>query len=153
MSDAPSPSASPQHHEPDEVSLGAVLAIAGVMVVSAVIIQLGLWGALEAYRAWDLQRKQSTFPLAVEEGRPLPTPLLEGLEPLRRTPSPATSDMRPPESYGWVDRQAGIVHMPLDQAMKLIVDNDLLPAHAKKVEDMPRPPGRANSGRTKGGQP
>jgi hypothetical protein len=43
-------------------------------------------------------------------------------------------------SYGWVDRRAGIVHLPIERAMELA---------AQGV----RPPGAAAGGATSGGQP
>jgi len=43
-------------------------------------------------------------------------------------------------SYGWVDRDAGLVHLPIERAMELV---------AQGV----RPPGSAGGGTTPGGQP
>jgi hypothetical protein len=43
-------------------------------------------------------------------------------------------------SYGWVDRRAGVVHLPIERAMEL---------SAQGV----RPPGAAVGGATSGGQP
>jgi hypothetical protein len=48
-------------------------------------------------------------------------------------------------SYGWVDRGAGVVHLPIDQAMDLVV---------KGVRPLPGPgPGQPQQERHIGGQP
>jgi hypothetical protein len=65
------------------------------------------------------------YPLAAESLRRLPpeprlqTDPRDDLEHLRET------EDRVLESYGWVDRDAGVVRIPIDQAMRLAVERGL----------------------------
>jgi hypothetical protein len=65
------------------------------------------------------------YPLAVGEGNRLPP------EPrLQTNPREDLRDLRAKEdaileSYGWVDRNAGVVRIPIDEAMKLTVQRGL----------------------------
>jgi hypothetical protein len=43
-------------------------------------------------------------------------------------------------SYGWVDRQKGVVHVPIDRAMELVAQG-VRPAPGAAPEPPPRPPG------------
>jgi hypothetical protein len=46
------------------------------------------------------------------------------------------------DSYGWVDRQAGIARIPLDEAMKLLAARGVATAHPAANGPAPAAPGR-----------
>jgi hypothetical protein len=57
------------------------------------------------------------------------------------------------ESYGWIDEEAGIVHLPIEEAMRLTVERGLPARDASEVAPDRRPPADASGGRTAGQAP
>jgi hypothetical protein len=97
------------------------------LVVSAIIVHVGLaamyWLLVrEATERVDSQR----YPLAVNTPARLPA------EPrLQQFPRNELYDFRTKEeqqlrSYGWVDKNAGTVHIPIDDAMRLMLERNIL---------------------------
>jgi len=97
------------------------------LVVSAVIVHVGL-----AAMYWLLVRESTErvdtqrYPLAVNTPTRLPA------EPrLQQFPRNELYDFRTKEneqlhSYGWVDKNAGTVHIPIDDAMRLMLERNIL---------------------------
>jgi hypothetical protein len=107
-------------YEHTDAHVGPMVKFALWLVISAVIVQVGLAGMY-----WLLIRESSEradtrrYPLAVN-GR-LPA------EPrLQQFPRNELYEFRMKEeaelhSYGWVDKNAGIVHIPIEDAMRLML--------------------------------
>jgi hypothetical protein len=97
------------------------------LVISAVIVHVGL-----AAMYWLLVRESTErvdtqrYPLAVNTPPRLPA------EPrLQQFPRNELYDFRTREnqqlhSYGWVDKNAGTVHIPIDDAMRLMLERNIL---------------------------
>ncbi len=108
------------HEQGDLPARGPVYAIA----FTAVIVPLG------ALAMWLLME-------TVWQATPQPPPIFPE-EPPRATRAPPLQQSPPTDmadfarqqqgrlgSTGWVDREAGVVHMPIDRAMDLIVERGL----------------------------
>ena len=113
------------HHETSDVDLHGLLRFVGGLLAAAVVIP-ALVGLLFVYFARREARPVSPeFPLAATEQNRLPP------EPrLQTNPRQDLQDFREQEdtilkSYGWVDRNAGIVRVPIEEAMKLTVQRGL----------------------------
>jgi hypothetical protein len=113
------------HHEESDVNFGGVLGFGGALIaVCAVVfvVALGLFRYLEVRQATT---GPAEFPMAATEGARLPP------EPrLQTNPRQDLRDMRDQEeqtlhSYGWVDRNAGVVRIPIDEAIKLTLERGL----------------------------
>ena len=97
------------------------------LVISAIIVHVGL-----AAMYWLLVRESTErvdtqrYPLAVNTPPRLPA------EPrLQQFPRNELYDFRMREnqqlhSYGWVDKNAGTVHIPIDDAMRLMLERNIL---------------------------
>ena len=97
------------------------------LVISAIIVHVGL-----AAMYWLLVRESTErvdtqrYPLAVNTPPRLPA------EPrLQQFPRNELYDFRTKEnqqlhSYGWVDKNAGTVHIPIDDAMRLMLERNIL---------------------------
>jgi hypothetical protein len=114
------------------VKFGLWLAIAAVLVHIGMGLMFGLF----------VQRSEETehvFPLAVGQGERLPA------EPrLQRFPENEITDFRRQEAnvlqtYGWIDREAGRVQIPIAEAMRLTVERGL-PVRAQQPDTVPPPP-------------
>ncbi|HVZ22628.1 MAG TPA: hypothetical protein VG871_16255 [Vicinamibacterales bacterium] len=113
------------HRETSDVDLGGVLRFAIGLIVSGVVIS-GLVAWLYVYFERQAARPSPVqYPLAESSMRRLPPePRLQSdprddLENLRRAEDQVLG------TYGWVDRNAGVVRIPIDRAMQLIVERGL----------------------------
>jgi hypothetical protein len=113
------------HHETTDVNVQGVLLFgAGLFIVAAVVHVLiwVLFGYLSSHEAIHGARE---YPLAAAEENRLPP------EPrLQTNPREDLRDLRAHEdqvlsSYGWVDKNAGVVRIPIDEAMKIVVEKGL----------------------------
>jgi hypothetical protein len=114
-------------HEESDVNIRAILGFGAGLVAVAVVIHLLMWLLLGYFEAREAKQALAPrmYPLAAEQANRLPP------EPrLQTTPREDLADLRVREeallnSYGWVDRNAGIVRIPIDAAMKLTLERGL----------------------------
>jgi hypothetical protein len=113
------------HHETSDVSFGGILGFAAGLAIAAVLIHLIIWLLFQLFSGREAQRATVTFPLAAGQEHRLPP------EPrLQANPRQDLRDLRSAEdavlnSYGWVNKNAGIVRIPIGEAMKLTVQRGL----------------------------
>ena len=146
----------PARHESKDVnSLGILIAAASVAGSVLTAFFVAGWG-LDLLNASN-QQGTSAFPLAEQERRHLPPePRLDAIDRMEGKAAAldlGTAQQAELESYGWVNKKAGIVRIPLSRAMKIIVADKLLPARSdtaleKKSERGQSAPSAASSGRT-----
>jgi hypothetical protein len=159
-------------HEDRDVNVRGIfvfVVLLGVLVLLSCALMYWLFGY---FARTEAREKETVFPLAVAERQEplqkrlarLPEPRLEGIEPgsLNRSgvagwpsygPEQALREQRLLDEYGWVDRKAGVVRIPIDRAMELLAGK--LPARPEDSSSQPEPRRQlsdANSGRTEGGQ-
>jgi hypothetical protein len=142
-------------HEQSDVTLKSVLLFAGGLMLVALIVHLALWAMLIRLGKHEDRAKKSVFPLAVEERRQgphqPPEPRLEGIDPAQRAVQGEPGEA--PEEwdvhrFGWIDEKAGLAHIPVEEAMRRLVEKEAGgSARASETE----PPNRSSSGRTPGG--
>jgi hypothetical protein len=146
------------HHEKSDVSIRAVLWVIVIFIVFGIVAQIALW--LLYRRFARMERLRNTAPLtamqrpadmSVPQNQPLLQPFPRKLPggavqtPTSDTPVTDLADMRAAEqrvltSYGWVDPQKGVVHIPIDEAMKLTLQQGL------PVQAATQKPSTADSG-------
>ena len=117
------------HHETTDVNINGILIFAGGLVVAAAVIHLLVWVVFGYFEAREARQPQVEYPLAAEQKQRLPP------EPrLQTNPRQDLRDLRTAEddvltTYGWVDRNAGVVRIPIDEAMRITIERGL-PARA-----------------------
>jgi hypothetical protein len=155
-------------HEESDINLRAVVTFGVALGVALMCIGVLVLGVFHFFYAREAANKRSDLPLAAEEhGKLPPEPRLEGF-PLDN-PSHSVGPLRPGSAavqvvneedqlrqYGWVDEKAGVVRIPVEQAMKLLANK--LPA--RPSSDSPHEgdkdldaPSAASSGRMPRGGP
>jgi hypothetical protein len=114
-------------YEHTDAHVGPMIHFGVWLAISALIVHVGL-----AAMYWLLIRQSSErvetqrYPLAVD------TPLRLPPEPrLQQFPRTDLYDFRMKEdqqlhSYGWVDKNAGTVHIPIEDAMRLMLERGIL---------------------------
>jgi hypothetical protein len=111
-------------HERRDVDVISLFGVVIALFLSGALICAGVWGLMRflvAKQHADEARRQAASQASAGA---FPSPRLEtesaiGFENLR------TSEDALLNSYGWVDRSAGIVRLPIDRAMQLIVERGL----------------------------
>ena len=113
------------HHEESDANVNAVFAFGAGLTIACGTILLIVWllfGFLSNREAGSRVRE---FPLAADQQNRLPP------EPrLQTNPRQDLIDLRASEdavlnAYGWVDKGAGVVRIPIGEAMKLTVQRGL----------------------------
>lgn len=113
------------HHEASDVNIGGIFAFALGLFIAAVIIHFMVWLLFQYFSGREARRVRPDYPLAVgQEQRVPPAPRLqvnprEDLRLLRQSEDAVL------DSYGWADKNAGVVRIPIDKAMELTVQRGL----------------------------
>jgi hypothetical protein len=113
--------------------VAGVLGFGAGLIVAAALVHFSVWLLFMYFSTREAQRVAPQYPLATGQIERLPP------EPrLQTNPREELRDMRAQEdailgSYAVVDKDAGVVRIPIDEAMKLIVQRGL-PARAQQEQ-------------------
>ena len=116
-------------HEPNTVNIPGVVKflvwLSGVIVLAALL----MWGLLHYFDARKAKEAPPPAPLATGVRLP-PEPRLQGAPGSASSPTQDIRRFREQEdqmldSYGWIDRQNGVIRIPIEQAKKLIEQGGL----------------------------
>jgi len=119
--------AAQRRHEPDLSTVGPIAWTMLLTLVLVLVSGLLLWAA---YLYWRPQPAPPLFePLPVPPGQPRlqRNPRADMLEYQRRVEQRL-------HGVGWVDRRAGVVHIPIERAMTLLLERGL-PEEAKEEKN------------------
>lgn len=118
-------------HEHTDASVWIIVKFGLWLAISAIVIHVGV-GAMFALFVQQREETEPQFPLAVGQERRLPA------QPrLQQFPENEFYEFRQQENavlrnYGWVDEEAGVVRLPIEQAMRMAVERGL-PARAPQT--------------------
>ena len=113
------------------MNIGAILAFGAGLIVVCVAAALIVFVMFSYFEAREALSVPVEYPLAVGQGNRVPP------EPrLQNNPREDLRELRAKEdellgSWGWVDKNAGVVRIPIDDAMKLTIERGL-PARQEK---------------------
>lgn len=131
------------HHEKSDVSVRALLWFIGIFIIFAFLTHIAVWMLYKGFVRVEQRRNtavmtdmQRPADMSVPQNQPLLQPFPrkaengETIPPNRSTPVTDLAGMRDAEeralhSYGWVDQKKGIVHIPIDEAMRLTLQRGL----------------------------
>jgi hypothetical protein len=120
-------------HETSDANVRGVLGFAAGLVVFVVASLIVVAWLFHYFAAREERMKRPLSALAASErGRLPPEPRLEGLEHARQLEQPQGPSTGTPQGYGWVDREAGIVRIPIENAMNIIAEK--LPSRPPEAE-------------------
>lgn len=121
-------------YERRDVDVRGILWLGGAVALGTLLIAAGLWGLLGYYGQQARRSDPQISPLAATDQLP-PAPRLQST-PLRDYQQFVDEQTAQLDSYGWVDRGQGVVHIPVARAMDLILERGL-PAPSPQTEDQP----------------
>ena len=115
----------PVVNDDNDVNTRGILAFGAGLLVLAVIVHFLVWLLFGYFASRESQLAAREFPLAADQQNRLPP------EPrLQVNPRQDLADLRRREdailgTYGWVDKNAGIVRIPIEEAMRLTLERGL----------------------------
>jgi hypothetical protein len=113
-------------HEHTDANVWLIVQFAIWLTIAAIITHLLMWGLFELFvKMRNDAAPVAEFPLADQQERRLPAG--PRLQPI---PANEIFEFRQRENaelseYGWVDRNAGMVHIPIEQAKELLLQRGL----------------------------
>lgn len=116
-------------HERKDVDVPSVFMIAVVLLFSCVVIFIVVTAMLHYFKSHEPAKTSGQANLPVTTAGQFPKPRLQvnGAANLGALRAAEEADLR---SYGWVDRNSGIVRIPIDRAMELLLQRGLPDAGA-----------------------
>jgi hypothetical protein len=130
-------------HEPSSLNIAPVIWFLIGLSVATVIVFFLMIGLFDAFSNRARESEERPSPLASERQKLPPEPRLQlaptSEEQLEKKLPPNLKDDHPLQeikrvrgeedsklnSYGWVDEKSGLVHIPIDEAKKLLLEKGL----------------------------
>lgn len=117
-----------ERYERRDANIPALLKIALAMFVTIVVAMVSMYGIFQ-YFAKSQQLGPPASPFESEDVRVLPPQPRLQVQPKVDLKTYCQSQSKELNSYGWVDEHNGVVHVPVERAMELILSRGL-PARA-----------------------
>jgi hypothetical protein len=114
-----------ENHETSDVDINAVFKFGAGLVITFVVVSAIVFGLFRYFQARESHGEPAEYPLAVGQDNRLPP------EPrLQTNPREDLQELRTKEdellkSYGWVDKNAGVVRIPIEDAIRLTLQRGL----------------------------
>jgi hypothetical protein len=119
-------------HEESDVNVGAIIRYGiGLLLVGAVV-HIFLWWLLGTYERQNERAQTQVYPLAAGQQDRLPP-----LPRFQENPQQELQELRAKqkaqlEGYGWVNKEAGVARIPIEEAMKMVIERGLPTREAAK---------------------
>ena len=126
-------------HESTDVNVHGVILATGVLIV-VTLLAIGLAGALFGYLNREAQRAQRRFPMATTEVQLPSAPLIQ-YHPEDDLRQMQEEQARILNGYRWVNKDDGVARIPIDRAMKVLLERGLLtpkPPAEPAAKEQPR---------------
>jgi hypothetical protein len=111
-------------HEESDINVRAVLWFVGILVATTIAIHLTMYGLFVVLDRFEAKNDPPISPLMAPAGQLPPEPRLQTTpwEDLKRFRAEEELHLN---SYGWVDKTAGVAHLPIDKAKALLLQRGL----------------------------
>jgi len=138
VSDDPGYGATPpgSTHEHTDANVWVIAKFGLWLVITALIVHVGIGLMYKMLIERARVTAEQPYPLASTADSPLPAEPRLQQDPAAEIATFRAKEERKLHNYGWVDKEKGTVHIPIDEAMKLAIERGL-PARA---EDATQPP-------------
>jgi hypothetical protein len=134
------------HHEKSDVNVRALLAFGVVFVIFAAVSHFVLFVIYKQFVKYEnrnqhvpltmMERPESMSVPQIPRLQPFPTKSTSGvIAPNANTPVTDMAEMRAAQdqelnTYGYIDRQKGVLHIPIEEAKKLALQRGFAPMSA-----------------------
>src|SRR6185437_5134240 len=111
-------------HEHKDVDVPSLFTIALLLFLSGALIFFVVWAMMHYFKLHELGTAAGEPNLPVTVTREFPGPRLQIKAPLDLARLRAAEDLNL-HSYGWIDRNSRTVRIPIDRAVKLLLERGL----------------------------
>ncbi|HKC62013.1 MAG TPA: hypothetical protein VKB86_00140 [Pyrinomonadaceae bacterium] len=111
-------------YEKRDVNPRAILYVGISIIIAAVIIHFAVWWLFDLFNAREAHKGKPPATLVNTKRQPPPAPRLQENAPADLQQM-RVHEKALLESYGWVDRSQGIVHIPVERAIDLLIERGL----------------------------
>jgi hypothetical protein len=112
-------------HETTDVNIRGILAFGAGLLFVGLVIHILVWGLFRYFDGREIRNVTTAYPLAAgQEMREPPAPRLQVAPRLDLQQFRAREDAIL-TGYQWIDREAGTVRIPIEEAMRLTVQRGL----------------------------
>jgi hypothetical protein len=111
------------HHEATDVNIRAIFTFALGLFIVAVVVHFAVWGMFRYFDAREAATPRE-YPLAAGAAPLPPEPRLQ-VAPRTDMSQMLRSEDERLTSYGWENREAGAVRIPIAEAMRLTLERGL----------------------------
>ena len=132
MYESPDPDNVEVVHEESDVNVGAIIRYGVGLLVVALVVHVFLWWLFGVYERQNQRARTQAYPMAAgQQNRLPPSPRFQ------ENPQQELQELRAKQKalldgYGWVNKEAGIARIPIEDAMKIVVERGLPAREAAK---------------------
>ena len=137
-------------HEHSDINIRGIVWFMVLLVTVAVLTHTAMWGLFLALEKYEASNDPFVTPLAAPAGQLPPEPRLQ-TTPWQDLTRFRADERTRIESYGWVDQNAGVGHVPIERAKELLLQRGL-PARTDGSDDASEGTRVAASGESSGGR-
>ncbi len=118
-------------HEQSDVNIRAIIIFTASLAVGFVVVGVIVWGLFNLLYQREMKQEIKLTPIErMTAEKPPPEPRLQlapghQIHPLEEMATFRHAQMEKLNSYGWVDKTNGIVHIPIDSAKLLLLRNGI----------------------------
>lgn len=132
MSEAPHTGSHHGGHETTDVNVRPLAKYAVVLVLTIAGSMVLMWVLFQFYQGMPVREGGPVSPLTTERVPP-PRPRLQTMETQGEDlTANRASERETLTTYGWVDKKAGIVRIPVQRAMDLAIERNLVKSSPEK---------------------
>ncbi|HUP38594.1 MAG TPA: hypothetical protein VM115_00630 [Vicinamibacterales bacterium] len=119
-------------HEESDVNVAAIIRFGIGLLLIAAFIHVFLWWLQGTYSRQNQRAQTQVYPLAAgQQDRLPPSPRFQ------ENPQQELQDLRAKQKalldgYGWVNKEGGVARIPIENAMKIVVERGLPAREAAK---------------------
>jgi hypothetical protein len=121
-----------EEHRTD-VSFSGILKTGVVLLVVAVVVHLLMWVLFNFFNAREAKADPKPSPM-FQKDQKRPEPTLQ-TSPPQDLQSFQTSEKENLQNYGWVNPEKGVVRIPINEAMKLVIEREKAAASEPPKEE------------------
>jgi len=121
MSTIPQASGSGSGHEPQDADVLSLAMIIGALLLCGALVFIAVSAMMHAL---SVRQNQGAPTKEVPRGNDFPEPGLQ-IRPVDDLAKLQARDEAELNSYGWIDKPAGVVRIPVERAMQLLVERGL----------------------------
>jgi hypothetical protein len=119
-------------HEESDVNVSAIIRYGIGLLVVAAVVHVFLWWLLGAYERQNQRAQTQVYPLSAGQRDRLPPAPRFQENPQEELQELRAKQKAQLEGYGWVNKEAGVARIPIEDAMKLVIERGLPTREAAK---------------------